>query len=72
MNVSVTNVQFGCKVECKLVTHCSVFVQWSLSKPDLFNPVEGSPQSVIEGKLRAKGKGWRPARPARLHFNLCR
>ena len=71
MNVPITDnnskdaaVQFC----CKLATHCSVLVQWSLARKHLFNQVEGIPQSVTEGKLRAKGKGWRQARPARSQF----
>ena len=68
MDVSVTDanlknaaVQFGCKP----ATHCGVFVQWSLAKQHLSNQDVGSQHSVTEGKLREKGKGWRPARPAR-------
>ena len=68
MDVSVTDanlknaaVQFG----CKLATHFSVFVLWLPAKLHMFNQVEGSPQSLTEGKLRAKGKGWMPARPTR-------
>ena len=49
-NLKDAAVQFG----CKLATHCSVLVQWSLAKQHLFNQVEGGPQSVTEGKLRTR------------------
>ena len=60
-NLKNAAVQFS----CKLATHSSVFVQRSLAKQHLINQVDGSPQSVTEGKLRAKGKGWRQARATR-------
>ena len=55
-----------------LATHYCVFMQWSLAKQHLFNQVEGSPQSVTEDKLKAKGEGWRPVRPLNYNFNMCR
>ena len=65
MDVSVTDANLKLKRAlaavqfcCKLATHCNVLVQWSQAKQHLFNQVEGSPQSVTECKLRAKGNGW--------------
>ena len=46
----------SCSVWLQLATHCSVLVQWSLVKEQLFNQVDASSQSMTGGKLRAKGK----------------
>ena len=59
MDVSVTDANLknaAVQFNCMLATHYCVFMQWSLAKQHLFNQVEGSPQSVTEDKLKAKGR----------------